>query len=173
MYTFPLKFPTGFLLSYISYISPCVFICRKTGRFVSVETRFLPAFPKKLKAIRNPLPVRLRFSQSNMVGLVIDFKLHLFYVDSYTLENGSERIKAFRFSIGAARDLRGARGHNQPAHALGGVCLRARRAAPRARGPPRAPGSRYGVRPRALPTQIISYSLGNVTLSSRTSFPRL
>ena len=50
-----------------------------------------------------------------------------------------------RFFSGAARDLCGARGHNQPAHALGGVCLRARRAAPRARGPPRAPGSRYGV----------------------------
>ena len=26
---------------------------------------------------------------------------------------------------------------------------------------------------RALPTQIMSYSLGNVTLSSRTSFPKL
>ena len=72
--------------------------------------------------------------------------------------------EAFRFSSGAARDLCGARRHNQPAHALGGVCLRARRAAPRARGPPRAPGSRYGVRPRALPTQIISYSLGNITV---------
>jgi hypothetical protein len=58
---------------------------------------------------------------------------------------GLDAWEASNFFSGAARDLCGARGHNQPAHALGGVCLRARRAAPRARGPPRAPGSRYGV----------------------------